>query len=165
MMLKATSLFEQTQLTGNHNLPSPTAVLTHVFSDAKLQSSLSLATMLGSWGYDSSKGLSYLVPIVTAMIKVCSENGNFVIWKTHQAPFIEDSDTYLLSKYQLCSNGTHVDLCSIHHKVRPGVKGTQCIWSYSPRQSLKVNLTNLGGTMGVKTYPILPGDTTKIPSP
>ena len=70
-------------------------------------------------GYDSSKGLSDLVPIVTAMIKVCLEHGEFVIWKIHQAPYIKDSDTYLLSKYQLCSRGTHVDLCSIHHKVRP----------------------------------------------
>ena len=97
------------------------------------------------------------------MIKVCSENGQFVIWKIHQAPYIQDSDTCLLSEYQLCSRGIHVNLCSIYHEVRPGVKGTQCIWSHSPRQSLKVNLTNLGGTMGVKMYPILPGDTTKYP--
>ena len=61
------------------------------------------------------------------------------------------------------SKGTCVDLCSIHHEVRPGVKGTQCIWSHGPRQSLKVNLTNLGGTMGVKMYPILLEDTTTYP--
>ena len=64
-------------------------------------------------GYNSSQGLSDLVPIVTAMIKVCSEHVEFVIWKIHQALYIQNSATCLLSKYQLCFYGTHVDSCSI----------------------------------------------------
>ena len=95
---------------------------------------------------------------MTAIVKVCSDQGQFIIWKIHQAPYIEESDTCLLSEYQMQSKGTCVDSCSIHHKVRPGVKGTQCIWSHGQQQSLKINLTDLGGTMGVKMYPVLPGD-------
>ena len=114
-------------------------------------------------GYDSSQGLSDLVLIVTAIVKVCSEKGQFIIWKIHQAPYIQESDTCLLSEYQMRSKGTCVDSCSIHHEVRPGVRGTQCIWSHGPQQSLKVNLTDLGGTMGVKMYPVLPGDMLKYP--
>ena len=34
---------------------------------------------------------------------------------------------------------------------------------HGPQQSLKVNLTDLGGTMGVKMYPVLPGDMQKYP--
>ena len=96
-------------------------------------------------------------------MKVCSEQGQFIIWRIHQAPLIVESETCLLSEYQLRSKGTCVDSCSKNHEIRPGVKGTQCIWSHGPQQSLKVNLTDLGGTMGVKMYPVLPGDMLKYP--
>ena len=116
-------------------------------------------------GYDSTAAASRRVEIVTGVFKTVDTAGSFIIYKIHEAPHLPESETTLLSEYQMRDHGIIVDSCASTHllSLNPETYGTQQISCQYNGDTHHSSLINRGGTMGLPMYQIKDGDMDNLP--
>jgi len=112
-------------------------------------------------GYNPKCTQSNRIPIVSALIKVRTNapNGEPVLLKIHEAPYIQDSNITLLSEYQIQEHGLVIDSVASKHKSISGNYGTQRLYL---NKWLHVPFEDRGGLMGFEVLPYEEGDEMKM---
>jgi NACalpha-BTF3-like transcription factor len=106
-------------------------------------------------GYNPDKTRSGQIPIVSAYLKTMSQLGIPIVLKVNEAPYVENSQTTLISEYQVREHGIAVDSVAKHHKTAHGTYGNQ---SMTLSGNVYLPFVDRGGIMGFEILPWEEGD-------
>jgi hypothetical protein len=114
-------------------------------------------------GYDPETTQSARVPIVSAYIKTKDKSGQIILMIVHEAPYLKNSPTTLLSEYQIREYGKVIDSCAETHVIssNPRLMGKQ---RFEINDDVHIHMEDRGAIMGIpilqyeedddKRYPI-----------
>ena len=91
---------------------------------------------------------------------------NHILFLIHEAPYISDSKTLLISEYQVRYNGIVINSCSTNHKISsdPVLYGKRRVeWTAPDGTPNFTPIVNRGGTIGIPIFPYEEGDDKKFP--
>ena len=113
-------------------------------------------------GYDPVNTLSGRIPIVSAYLKSRLSTGETVLLQVNEAPYLANSDTTLISEFQVREYGKILDSCSRTHiaSSEPLLYGKQ---RFEVTTDDHIPLENLGAIMAFEILPYNDGDDRKYP--
>jgi hypothetical protein len=106
-------------------------------------------------GYNPERTRSGQIPIVTAYIKAMSQLGIPIVIQINEAPYMNDSQTTLISEYQVREHGITIDSVAKHHKTAHGTLGNQRM---TLSEDVYLPFVDRGGIMGFEILPWEEGD-------
>ena len=106
-------------------------------------------------GYNPDQTRSGQIPIVTAYIKAMSQLDIPIVLQVNEAPYMNDSQTTLISEYQVREHGISIDSVAKHHKTAHGTLGYQHM---TLSEHVYLPFVDRGGIMGFEILPWEEGD-------